>query len=212
MYDVVTQSASFWQWLIEIDEEICGSVRAAGCPLCEGPLDRGDYERKPRGVPAQVAPAFSRRLSLCCRWCRKRVAPPSVRFLGRKVYVGAIMVLATMGALVCGAARRTLVRWRAWWTTLLPATTFWQTACSRLLPAVPSASLPGELLQRFERSSGGSSTDALVSTLRFLQPISSRVGEHFEGGRWTGNVAQKMRFDRDRRDLLRSNQIPTKLN
>jgi hypothetical protein len=152
------------------------------------------------------------RLSTCCRCCRKRVTRPSVRFLGRKVYAGAIVILATMSVLVCGAAGRTLARWRAWWTTVLPTTTFWQAACGRLVPAVPTGRPAGALLERFEQSCRGATPEALVGTLRFLQPVSSRIGEHFDGRQWTGSLAQKMHFDRDLRVLLRSNQIPTRLN
>jgi hypothetical protein len=77
---------------------------------------------------------------------------------------------------------------------------------------VQTGRLPGALLERFEQSCGGAAAEALVGTLRFLQPVSSRIGEHFDGRQWTGNLAQKMQFDRDLRVLLRSNQIPTRLN
>lgn len=212
MYDTIINSASFWQSLIEFDLEICRCVQSAGCPWCGGTLDRGDYARKPRGIPEALAEAFSTRLSTCCRCCRKRVTPPSVRFLGRKVYVGAIVILATMSVLVCAAAGRTLARWRAWWTTVLPTTTFWQAACGRLVPAVQTGQLPGALLERFEQSCGGVVAEALEGALQFLQPVSSRLGEHFDGRQWTGGLAQKMHFDRNLPALLRSNQIPTRLN
>ena len=43
---------------------------------------------------------YDRRLSFCCALdvCRKRTTPPSLRFLGRKVYLGAVVVL------ICGDA------------------------------------------------------------------------------------------------------------
>ena len=164
------------------------------------------------GVPARLREAFSIRCSLCCRECRRRVTPPSVRFLGRKVYVGAVVLLATIKAMVCGAAPLTLARWAAWWTTVLPATTFWQAACARLVPAVRTEALPGALLERFEQAQGGPGEAALVGTLGFVQPVTARLGEHFEGGRWKTGFAQKMRFDRAQRGLLESNQIPARLN
>jgi hypothetical protein len=36
-------------------------------------------------------------LSLCCSrdGCRRRMTPPSVRFLGRRVYLGAVLVLVS---------------------------------------------------------------------------------------------------------------------
>ena len=39
----------FFTMLAEIDEEIAVGVAAAGCPVCGGPLHRGNYLRKPRG-------------------------------------------------------------------------------------------------------------------------------------------------------------------
>ena len=42
-----------------------------------------------------AAEAFSRRFSLCCGrdGCRHRATPPSVRFLGGRVYVGAVVIV-----------------------------------------------------------------------------------------------------------------------
>ena len=210
MYDKIASDASFWHALIGLDLEICRCVQAAGCLWCGGALDRGDYGRKPRGVEAAgLADAFSTRFSTCCRRCRRRVLPPSVRFLGRRVYAGAIMILATMHVLVSGAAKRTEARWRAWWTTQLPATPFWLAASGRLVPAVEAGSLPGALLERFERSCGGATVEALVGMLLLLQPLSTRIGEHFDGRQWTGHLAQKMRFDRKLGIVVRTDQIPT---
>src|SRR5260370_36061227 len=96
---------TFWKELVEIDEQIAAAVAARGCPRCGGRLHRGDYARKPRGgLIAELADGEARRISLCCdrEGCRKRALPPSVRFLGRKVYVGAAIVVACMAA----AARR----------------------------------------------------------------------------------------------------------
>lgn len=210
MYDAIAADASFWQSLIKIDLEICCSVKAAGCPWCGGQLDRGDYERKPRGVAVAMQPTFAIRHSLCCRSCRRRVLPPSVRFLGRRVYVGAIMLLATLKVVVCGAARQTLARWRSWWTSELPTSTFWLAACAMLMPSVCAARLPGSLLERFEKASG-SGAEALVATLRFVQPLTSSVGEYFEGGGWSPGLAQKMDLARRGHDLVGRIRIPTRL-
>ena len=55
-----------------------------------------------RSLPAQAArlsgktqPEHDWRFSFCCSrdGCRKRKTPPSLRFLGRKVYVAAMVVL-----------------------------------------------------------------------------------------------------------------------
>src|SRR5438105_1196935 len=82
------------------------------------------YPRKPRGIPDQLQEDHSRRSSFCCaeEGCRKRRTPASFRFLSRRVYVGAVVVLvaalrhgataarvAALRALV-GVSRRTLER------------------------------------------------------------------------------------------------------
>src|SRR5262245_50426727 len=113
-------------WLVEIDEAASREVAARGCQSCGGPLHRGDYPRKPRGgLLGAAAEVFSKRLSLCCgrEGCRRRAMPPSVRFLGRRVYLGAVVLLAS--ALMCsqpaaaveretGVPRRTVRRWERW--------------------------------------------------------------------------------------------------
>ena len=66
--------------------------------MCGGRLDSDPYPRKPR-VPATVElPAeYHSRFSYSCgvRTCRKRHTPASTRFLGRRIYLGVIVVLAT---------------------------------------------------------------------------------------------------------------------
>ena len=84
------------------------------------------YRRKPRGGPRGLSTQYDQRLSFCCaaEGCRKRTTPPSVRFLGRKVYLGAVVVLVSalrqgpsptrVGVLhdLFGVGERTLRRWR----------------------------------------------------------------------------------------------------
>jgi len=59
--------------------------------------------------------------------CRKRTTPPSLRFLGRKVYLATVVTLISAMlhgttparlmrlSIMPGIDRRTLARWRAWW-------------------------------------------------------------------------------------------------
>ncbi|AUX23353.1 uncharacterized protein SOCEGT47_038760 [Sorangium cellulosum] len=94
----------FFSCLQEIDQEIARQVARAGCPRCGGPLDRSDYDRKPRGdrfIAATAEPPV-RRISYCCRreGCRRRRTPPSVVFLGRRVYLGAVVIVASASALL----------------------------------------------------------------------------------------------------------------
>ena len=81
-----------FQLLERVDTELIEEAQANGCLLCGGKLHRSDYERKPRG-----GPQWEVRYSLCCgrKGCRKRHTPPSVRFLGRRVYAGVVVVLVS---------------------------------------------------------------------------------------------------------------------
>ena len=78
--------------LFTIDEDLAETTRQRACP-CGGRLHCANYTRKPRGTPIQLPEPQPLRLSFCCDrdGCRKRVTPPSVRFLGRKVYLAAIV-------------------------------------------------------------------------------------------------------------------------
>ena len=85
MYHEFLTSASFWSYLRAVDEDLAAETRNKGCP-CGGRLHCANYSRKPRGTPVQLAGSQLIRLSFCCDrdGCRKRMAPPSVRFPGPK--------------------------------------------------------------------------------------------------------------------------------
>ena len=92
-------NASFWFTLFQLDWQIADQVRRQNCRHCAGKLHMANYPRKPRGVPREVlGQAYALRLSFCCAVCRKRTTPPSVRFLGPKVYLGIIITLLSAGA------------------------------------------------------------------------------------------------------------------
>ena len=124
MYHELVRTASFWSFLFSVDEDLAEESRRAGCS-CGGRLHRAKYPRKPRGGCADLPESCGCRLSFCCErdGCRKRVTPPSVRFLGRKVYLGAVVVLvAAMRhgpsprrvrelSQLFGADRHTIARW-----------------------------------------------------------------------------------------------------
>jgi len=210
MYADLAADASFWNKLTEIDFEFLREAVSKPCPLCGGPLHVANYERKPRGIPKGVAEQFAIRCSTCCGHCRKRLTPWSVRFLGRRVYAGAIVLLATMTALVSGAARRTLDRWSAWWTQELPATRFWLGVRARFVPAIPACALPAGLLQRFEPLAGHDGERALVGVLKLLLPLSSQTAVRtvIEGGPSAVGFTQKMRIDGLLQDPVRNSQAP----
>lgn len=160
MFDQVEFGSEFFEGLMAIDTAIVASVRAGACGECGGPLHRGDYRRKPRG--GRVAPTadlFEVRFSLCCgrEGCRRRATPPSVRFLGRRVYVGAVVIIASVIALAQSGARRetgiaprTARRWVRWWREMFTSTSVFAAITARLLPAVERRRLPGSILERID--------------------------------------------------------------
>jgi hypothetical protein len=191
--------------LLRCDRDLAEEVREAGC-RCGGRLDSGHYPRKPRGgppIPERLRkddPDHSRRLSLCCAVCRRRTTPASVRFLGRRFYLAATVVLVS--ALRDGltrhrverlhelydVSRRTLERWREWWLETFAKTDLWRAFRGRFAPPVDEGALPRSLLERF----GGLTRRGLVATLRFLAPLGA--SEHARRGAISG--PQRMKFDR----------------
>ena len=99
MFNDIGLQREFFEALAQIDEKIVDQIAAGRCPVCGGPLHRSDFARKPRGaLMAAAGEAFVTRFSLCCGrdGCRKRATPPSLRFLGRRVYLGAVVILASV--------------------------------------------------------------------------------------------------------------------
>jgi hypothetical protein len=174
----------FYHVLDRIDAELAETTRRARCRRCGGVLHSARYRRKPRGGPPDLPSSYERRASYCCDvdGCRKRATPPSVRFLARRVYLGAVVVLASamqhgISASrasqlkeLFGASRQTLARWRAWWLETFAASRFWQDLRGRFMPAADETSLPRSMLDRFDGSQDGGCVAAL---LRVLRPIST---------------------------------------
>ena len=183
------QQASFWEFLFSVDEDLAATARRAGCG-CGGRLDRADFPRKPRGGPGDLPEEYGYRLSFCCHreGCRKRVTPPSVRFLGRKVYLHAVIILVAamqQGATprrvrelseLFGADRRTIARWQVFWQEQFPRTAFWKVARGFLLPLVDAAALPLELLRRFLHCRDPDPLEGWKRLLWFLSPITITGG------------------------------------
>jgi hypothetical protein len=178
--------------LLRADDELAAGARAEGCGVCGGVLHSARYPRKPRGgPPAALKADYSRRRSFCCANddCRKRTTPPSLRFLGRRVYLGAIVVLASamtggvtlrraaeLNELV-GVSIRTLQRWRSWWRETFAASPFWKAAKALFSPPADACGAPATLLERF----AGSERERLFSFLEFLAPITTRPGSAMAG-------------------------------
>lgn len=169
--------------LLKIDLEIAARIRAGGCPWCGGVLHSARYPRKPRGVLIELGPEYERRESFCCSdpSCRLRTTPPSVRFLGRSVYLGVVKLVVCAMAVdasaedverlreLTGADVRTLKRWRWWWQQVFAVSPFWKSVSGRFDRPVDGGRLPLSLLERFD----GSICEQVVAMLRFLAPITT---------------------------------------
>jgi len=134
-------------------------------------LDRANYPRKPRGGPAELGAAFDTRWSFCCaeEGCRKRATPFSVRFLGRRVYLGVVVVLATV--LAHGLTGKRLAQLRAQISDSLSAKTIkrW-----RLKSPLDNERLPASLLEMF---CGDDLGDRVRGLLHFILPLTSSLSE-----------------------------------
>jgi hypothetical protein len=186
MYQELPHGSRFWLFLFAVDQDLAQSARQKACP-CGGHLHRANYPRKPRGAE-DLPEAYDYRFSFCCArdGCRKRMTPPSVRFLGRKVYLAAVVVLVsamrqgpsprrvrTLSEMF-GADRRTIARWRGFWEEHVPQTPFWKVAHARLPATGATVTLPRALLEAFLR--GHDSCQDWVCLLRLLAPITTRGG------------------------------------
>jgi hypothetical protein len=182
MIDPIELASEFFKGLTTIDTAIVARAAEEPCRDCGGPLYRGDYPRKPRGgLLAIAAEAWGRRFSLCCGrdGCRHRATPPSVRFLGRRVYVGAIVVLASAVALAAvtvsagvrttGVPARTTRRWLRWWRGPFTASGPFVDLSARLVPAPDRARLPASLLERL----AGDEPSAIAKLLAWVAPLTT---------------------------------------
>jgi len=176
-------SRKLYQWLEKIDKELAAAMGAQACGHCGGKLHRGNYQRKPRGGPGEVMDRWDMRYSFCCgrEGCRKRHTPPSVRFLGRKVYVGVVVVLvaammhgpnARRAAYLrdaLGIDPRTLKRWRQWWLETFVRAPFWKAWRGRFMPVLDEGQMPFCLVEAF----GADNRAGVIKLMEFLAPVST---------------------------------------
>lgn len=167
-----------YELLEEVDRDLALKAQAGGCEHCGGALHRGDYPRKPRGKTG-----WEKRHSFCCsrEGCRKRKTPESVRFLGRRVYVGVVVVLvsAMMHGLseqrvkrlgqVLEIDRRTLKHWREWWKDRFVQGRFWRTVRGRFRRPIVEEHMPLGLVEAF----GAWQREGLLKLMKFLSPITT---------------------------------------
>ncbi len=176
----------FYDLLYTIDQEYATEVCAKGCPHCGGILHSARYPRNPAGIRSVLNEAYASRLSFCCasEGCRRRTTPPSVRFLGRRLYLGVIVVLMAVlhhgltpmrirrlsEQLGLWVSWRTLKRWVKWWQGQFVDSSFWKAAKGSFVSPVEVSTLPASLLERF---SGHGIQDKLVKLLQFIAPLTT---------------------------------------
>jgi hypothetical protein len=182
MYHDLPDSASFWSFLLKVDEDLAEETRKEGCS-CGGRLHCANYPRKPKGTSLKLTEFQCLRLSFCCdrEGCRKRVTPPSVRFLGRKVYLAAIVILVSAMrqgptprrvselSKRFGADESTITRWQTFWREHVPQTPFWKVARAGFVTLGEIVSLPYSLVDAFLGRHPPWEDWKLL--LRFLSPI-----------------------------------------
>jgi len=182
MYHDFPRNASFWSFLRAVDDDLAAETRKKGCS-CGGRLHSANYLRKPRGTPAKLSEQECLRLSFCCDRdsCRKRTTPRSVRFLGRKVYLGAIVILISAMrqgpsprrvrelSARFGADESTITRWQTFWREHFPQTPFWKVARASLVPVAEILTLPYSLVDFF--LSRNRRCRGWTLLLQFLSPI-----------------------------------------
>ena len=97
--------------------------------------------------------------------------------MGRRVYVAVVLMLSSppnsTGArqlqFLVGASRRTVMRWRRWWTQEFTRMRLWRSLRSRLMPPIAPGQLPQGLLGRLRSKVPAM---RLVLALRLLSPLS----------------------------------------
>jgi hypothetical protein len=183
----VLGDGSFFELLLSIDKELYGDAAKRPCPHCGGRLDQSHYPRKPRGGPEEVAEEFEVRFSLCCAadGCRKRLTPPSVRFIGRKVYVAAAVVLiaaAHQGSPdfrierlsgLFGVPLGTIRRWLRWWCGRFAQSRLFQSLRGLVAAPLSAARLPLAFLEVLLPPAQASLAEATRRLLHLLLPITT---------------------------------------
>ncbi len=182
--------------LYEYDKQIAKQCRKNPCPYCGETLHFANYFRKPRGEPNGVPENYFVRFSLCCgaEGCRRRVTPPSCRFLGRKIYWFPVIVCVVFDMqnpnkesigleklpIVFRPSRNTLGRWLDFFRHIFPSSGQWVSIRGQVPASVKNDELPIGLLNYFSKVKSNLKK-ALISCLKFLS----------QGG----NMHQKIRAD-----------------
>jgi hypothetical protein len=160
----ILKITEFFKILFLIDVDMAERFMLTDCPKCGARLHRGNYSRKPYGIPENIPDEWLIRHSFCCsnRNCRRRVLPPSCRFLDRKVYWSAIILVAvtlkqgrTQGYGInklkekFNVSRHTLKRWITYFKEVFPVSHRWKEIKGRIGIPVSHDDLPGSVIHFF---------------------------------------------------------------
>ncbi len=174
--------ASFHALLLQVDTDLALQTQVDRCLHCPGVLDRADYPRSPFGLIAKLRDYYQSRISFCCRDCRRRVTPASVRFFGRRFYVAPVFMLICLLQHGINERRLTQVRehfgihvsestwkrWRRWWRERFLQTKFWEIKRHLVITQLPErGTYPRALWHCFQ----GRFIDKFSQLLRFLAPL-----------------------------------------
>ncbi len=186
MYQALLAYATLPLFLLKIDSDFAEEARAGGCLFCGGSLHSARFPRKVRGGWWHLGEEHDWRYSFCCsqEGCRRRLTPPSVRFIGHGVYLSVVVVLA--GLLLqgptpwriahlsekLGVSRRTLVRWRKWWQEEFSKTKTWRKLRGRLAGLNPDEPMPAAILDRFN---GKSAEEKFIALMKLLAKLSASI-------------------------------------
>lgn len=173
---------SLFHHLYTIDKKTAEQLRQQPCPHCGGHLYYSNYYRKPRGEPEGVQQDYFLQFSLCCgkEGCRRRMQPPSCRFLGRKVYWFAVILSIVSDwqngdlehtlqglSIATGISRQTIKRWIMYFHDTFPASNLWKMLRGQVSASVNNTGLPSNLINYY-LSVKFSAIEALVNGLIFL--------------------------------------------
>ena len=163
--------------------------------MCGGILDNAHYPRKPKGLPQAFLNllGFKKRISFCCRDCRKRHTPMSVIFLERRVYLSIVIVLACVLAQGLrtlseqkledmGIPRQTLHNWLKWWSGEFQNTSTWKTLSAYFARI---KKIPLDPLQALE---GDSLSEKLIKWLNNIIPLSVSSSMFMRVGGFTQKI------------------------
>jgi predicted DNA-binding transcriptional regulator YafY len=123
------------------------------------------------------------RFSFCCatEGCRRRLTPASLRFLGRKVFFGVLVLLVPVlrdGATperlgrLCErftVSARTVRRWMRFWRETFVTSRVWQSWKGHFALPVRADAMPMSLLEAFSGITDTASR--LVAVLRLVAPV-----------------------------------------